>query len=97
MLYLSWFIGLPALIISLVVSLIGVITKRASLVLIGAILIVPFSWYQGGWFILFLAVPLILLGASIAIRLKLNRLSWILFFLSFSVLALCIAKGIFTQ
>lgn len=96
----SWleifFMGLPALISSLVASLIGVITKRASLVLLGAILIAPFAWGQA-WYILILTVPLILLGASLAIRRKMNQLSWILFLLSFSVLTSWLVIGIFTQ
>ena len=96
----SWleifFMGLPALIISLVVSLIGVITKRASLVFIGAILIAPFAYGQA-WYILILTVPLILFGASLAIRSKMIQLPWILFLLSFSVLASWFVKGIFKQ
>ena len=94
--YLSWFVGLPALISSLVFSLIGVISKRASLVLLGAILIAPFSWYQA-WYVFILAVPLIFLGASIAIRRKMNELSWILFLLAFLDIASWVVKAIHSQ
>lgn len=78
------------------VILIGVITKRATLVLLGAILIAPFSWYQS-WYGLILAVPLILLGASIAIRLKKDELSWILILLAFLDIGSWVVKSIFTQ
>lgn len=94
--YLSWFVGLPALISSLVVSLIGVISKRASLVLLGAILIAPFSWYQA-WYVLILAVPLIFLGASIAVRRKMNELSWILFLLALLDIVSWVVKAIHSQ
>ena len=94
--YLSWFVGLPALICSLVVSLIGVISKRASLVLLGAILIAPFSWYQA-WYVLILAVPLIFLGASIAVRRKMNELSWILFLLALLDIVSWVVKAIHSQ
>lgn len=94
--YLSWFVGLPALISSLVISLIGVISKRASLVLLGAILIAPFSWYQA-WYVLILAVPLIFLGASIAVRRKMNELSWILFLLALLDIVSWVVKAIHSQ
>ena len=94
--YLSWFVGLPALICSVVVALIGVISKRASLVLLGAILIAPFSWYQA-WYVLMIAVPLILLGASIAIRWKKNELSWILFLLAFLDIVSWVITAIHSQ
>ena len=101
----SWYIffyGPPAIIITLIVSVIGVIAKRASLVLIGAILSAPFalhismttmtsfSSYLG------LIIPLTLAGASLAIRLKVNWLSYILFS-PLLALFLWVTKGIFTQ
>lgn len=91
-----FFLGLPSIIVFLVISLIGVITKRAILLLLGAIISVPFAWSQS-WYALTLAVPFILVGALIAIRRKMNTLSWIFFLLAFSVVVLWIVKSLSTQ
>lgn len=94
--YISWFIGLPSLIFSLVVSLIGVISKKASLLILGTILIAPFSWGQS-WYVLILAVPLIFLGVSITIRRKMIGLSWILFILAFLDVVSWVVKAMNSQ
>jgi len=63
--------GWPFIIISLLVSLFGLITKRYWLLLIGAVLFAPFSYYLYGapgirW--VALALPLFQFAAAFAVR-----------------------------
>lgn len=88
--------SLASLLMFLVVSLIGVITKKAFLVLLGSILSLSFVWFQA-WYPLILTVPFILFGVSIAIRYKMTELSWILYILSFLVVILWVVKAIHSQ
>ena len=97
-----FFYGPPAIIITLIVSLIGVIRKRASLVLLGAILSAPFSLHISMTIMTSFSrylgsiIPLTLAGAFLAIRLKVNWLSYVLL-LPLLALFAWVTKGIFTQ
>lgn len=101
----SWYIfifGPPALIITLTVSIIGVITKCSSLVLLGAIFSTLISLHismqtmpsLSGY--LGLVIPLTLTGASLAIRYKINWLSYVLL-LPLIALIVRVTIGIFAH
>ena len=73
--------GWPFIILSLLVSVIGLITKRYWLLLIGAVLFAPFSYYLSGapgirW--IGFAFPLFQVGAAFAVRGNKMLLAWIL-------------------
>lgn len=73
--------GWPFIILSLLVSLFGLITKRYWLLLIGAILFAPFSYYLSGapgihW--IGFAFPLFIVGAAFAVRAGKMLLAWTL-------------------
>lgn len=90
------FMGWPGIISSLVISIIGVITRRVRLVLLGGILAIPFSWYIamtplfGNWGFIF---PVTLAGAAIATRQRVNWLAWVLL-LPYTVLAAWMAATV---
>jgi hypothetical protein len=73
--------GWPFIILSLLVSLIGLLTKRYWLVLLGAVLFAPFSYYLSGapgirW--IGFAFPLFLAGAALAVRNQKMLMAWLL-------------------
>ena len=78
--------GFPAVFISLTVSVIGVLKEKFWLVIIGAVLFIPFSYYLNGAahnngfpFLL----PLLMMGSAAAVR-EMNKLwAWILLVPSF--------------
>ena len=73
--------GFPAVILSLLVSVIGVLKEKFWLVIIGAILFVPFSYYLSGLPGL-AGLPILLpgfqVGSAVAVRLKNKLWSWLL-------------------
>ena len=73
--------GFPAVILSLLVSVIGVLTQRYWLVIIGAILFAPFSYYLSGSPGL-AGLPILLpgfqVGSAVAVREKNKLWSWLL-------------------
>ena len=102
---MSWYIfffGPPAIYITLIVSLIGIIKKQASLILVGAILSAPFSLHVSMQLMISFSkylgsfIPITLIGASFAVRYKLNLLSYILILPMLSLI-LWVTKGILTQ
>ena len=77
------FIGFPGIILSLGLSVIGLLEKKATLVVIGATLAIPFSCYLGfgsGFFFFgfFFFLPLFQLGEAFAIHRHLAWLAWLL-------------------
>ena len=82
--------GWPFIILSLLVSLIGLVKKRYSLLLVGAVLFAPFSYYLSGapgirW--IGFAFPLFQAGAAFAVRGNKMFLAWILTLPAFLVSA----------
>jgi hypothetical protein len=83
--------GWPFIILSLLVSLISLITKRYWLLLVGAVLFAPFSYYLNGApgiHGIGFAFPLFLAGAAFAVRANKMVLAWILILPAFLVSAL---------
>jgi hypothetical protein len=80
--------GFPAAILSLLVSVVGVLTQKYWLVILGAVLFVPFSYYLSGAPGL-AGLPILLpgfqVGSAVAVRER-NRLwAWLLLIPAFSV------------
>jgi len=73
--------GFPAVILSLLVSVIGVLTKKYWLVIIGALLFAPFSYYLSGSPGL-AGLPILLpgfqVGSAVAVREKNKLWAWLL-------------------
>lgn len=73
--------GLPAVLVSLVLSVIGVLKEKFWLVILGAVLIIPFAYYLNGspglrGFAILL--PLFQMVSAAAVREKSNIWAWIL-------------------
>lgn len=73
--------GFPAVILSLLVSAIGVLKEKVWLVVVGAVLFLPFSYYLSGAPGL-AGLPLLLpgfqVGSAIAVREKKRMWAWLL-------------------
>ncbi len=72
-------LGWPAILVSLALSVIGIVRRRSAWLVVAAIVVVPFSLYLAGsprfsW--LGLIIPLLLSGASIAIYYDHTRVAW---------------------
>lgn len=89
--------GFPAVFLSLLLSVIGILKDKFWLVIVGAILFVPFSYYLNGspglrGFAIFL--PLFQAGSAVAVRGKNKLWAWLLvlpaFFVSLWVLGLAL-------
>ena len=75
-------LGWPAILVSFALSVIGIVRRRSTWLVVAAIIVVPFSLYLFGtprfrW--IALVFPVLLFGASIAIRRSLPWLAWSLF------------------
>jgi hypothetical protein len=89
--------GFPAIFVSLTLSVIGVLKEKVWLVIIGAILFVPFSYYLSGSPGL-AGIPIILpgfqVGSAVALREKNKLWAWLLlvpaFFASLWVLGVAL-------
>lgn len=73
--------GLPAVILSLLLSVTGVLKSKFWLVILGAVLFIPFSYYMNGYpnfrgFAILL--PLFLMGSAAAVRENNKLWAWIL-------------------
>ena len=73
--------GWPAILVALALSVMGVVRKRPKLLVVAAIVVVPFSLYLAGspgvgW--RGLIIPLLLSGASISIYHHHTRVAWFL-------------------
>lgn len=92
-------IGWPGIIGSLVLSIVGVATKRKEFLWFGAVLAIPISWYLGGTprfrYVIYL-VPLFQAGAAIAVQ---KQKIWLggLLILPFAVLAAWLAFMVLSQ
>jgi hypothetical protein len=93
------FFGWPAIITTLLVSVVGLVWKKYWLLLIGALLFLPVSLYLSGfqvlrgWSLLF---PLSLIGSAFAIRGRKLLLGWLLVLPVFTV-SIWLAYLVLTQ
>lgn len=75
------FIGWPGIIASLLLLAAGLTRKRPGLIILGAILAVPISWYLGSTplfrYVLYF-MPLLLTGSALAMRYQKMILAWLL-------------------
>lgn len=75
------FFGWPAIILSLTVSAVGVLKKLSWMLVLGGLVIIPFSFYLSGYpsirFLAFL-LPFFQFGAAWAVHAKQKILAWIL-------------------
>jgi hypothetical protein len=73
--------GWPAILVALVLSVIGIVRRRARWLVVAAVIVLPFSLYLAGspvfgW--LGLSIPLLLPAASIAIYHHHTKVAWFL-------------------
>lgn len=98
--FVAMVFGFPAVFISLIVSVIGVLKEKFWLVIIGAVLFIPFSYYLNGAahnnglpFLL----PLLMMGSAAAVR-EMNKLwAWILLVPSFLASLWIVIIAVFYQ
>lgn len=93
---IAFIFGFGLVAISLLLSALGILNEKEWLVVIGAILFTPFSYYLFGASsanVIALIPVLMLLGSAVAVHWKKKRWAWILFAPAFlSVLwVLCVA------
>jgi hypothetical protein len=92
--------GFPAVIVSLLISVIGVWKEKPWLVLIGAVLFLPFSYYLFGSPALHgfpALLPLSYFGSAAAVYAKKKALAWILLLPAFLVSLWVAAVGLFAH
>ena len=73
--------GFPAAILSILLSVIGVLTEKVWLVIIAAVLFIPFSYYLSGspnWAGLPILLPGFQVGSALAVREKSKLWAWLL-------------------
>jgi hypothetical protein len=73
--------GFPAALVSLLISVIGVRKEKYWLVILGAVLFIPFSYYLSGApgvYRLPLLLPLFIAGSAAAVQEKNSLWAWIL-------------------
>jgi hypothetical protein len=96
---LSLLAGWPAIIVTVILAIYGLLRSNYWFLLAAAILAVPFSWYLSGFPVvrspIFLA-PVLVFGAAWAMRYGREMLAWILaipFFLVIILLLFALAAG----
>ena len=96
---LSLLAGWPAIIVTVILAIYGLLRSNYQFLLAAAILAVPFSWYLSGFPVvrspIFLA-PVLVFGAAWAMRYGREMLAWILaipFFLVIILLLFALAAG----
>lgn len=73
--------GFPAVFVSLILSVIGVLKDKYWLVIVGAVLFIPFSYYLNGSPGLYgfaILLPLFQMGSAAAVREKNKLWAWLL-------------------
>ncbi len=92
--------GFPAVFLSLLVSVIGVLKQKFWMVIIGAILFAPFSYYLSGSPGL-AGLPILLpgfqVGAAVAVREKNKLWAWLLLLPAFLVSLYIVAIALYFQ
>ena len=95
-----FFFGFPAAFLSLLVSVIGVLKEKYWLVIIGAVLFIPFAYYLSGapgTYGLPLLLPLFQVLSAAAVREKSRRWAWILLLPAFLAVLWVVAVALFYQ
>jgi hypothetical protein len=94
------FFGFPGAFLSLLVSVIGVLKEKFWLVILGALLFIPFAYYlsggpgSGGFPIL---LPLFQVGSAVAVRRKNKLWSWLLLLPAFLAVLWVAGLALFYQ
>lgn len=73
--------GWPAVVIAVVLSAVGIIKRRPTILVASAVIIAPLSLYLGGtpsvgW--IGFTMPVLLLGAGVAVRNRRIEIAWLL-------------------
>jgi hypothetical protein len=64
---IQMFLGWPAMILSLVFAVVGIVLKRSDLSSAGAVLLLPPAWYLSHYSLAFAILPLLLFGSAYAV------------------------------
>ena len=99
-LFVIMLFGFPAVFVSLLVSALGVWKEKYGLVLLGAVLFIPFSYYLSGApgsYRLPLLLPLFQVLSAAAVREKQKRWAWILLVLALLTALYVLAVALFYQ
>lgn len=61
------FLGWPAMIVSLALALVGILSRKWEFSAAGAIILLPPAWYLSHYSIIYAMLPLLLFGAAYAV------------------------------
>jgi len=95
-----FFFGFPAAFLSLILSVIGVLKEKYWLVIIGALLFIPFSYYLSGspgMYRLPLVLPFFQVLSAAAVREKNRVWAWVLLLPSFLAVLWLVGVALFYQ
>jgi hypothetical protein len=88
--------GWPAVITSILLSIVGVWLKKPGFLITAGIVCIPFTYYLSGYRTPAVILPLFQFGSAYAITLQKNLLAWLLIF-PIIVIALILAYLVLTQ
>ncbi len=91
--------GWPAIITSLALSAAGILWRKPGLLIIGAVVSVPFAWYLSGYPVIRSAailIPLTVSGSAYAVHRKKDGIAWLLL-APFMLVAGILAYTVLTQ
>ncbi|MBK8419106.1 hypothetical protein [Candidatus Villigracilis saccharophilus] len=89
--------GWPFVALSIFVSVIGIVFERAGLVLIGAVLIIPFCYHLSGssiFSVFSLLLPVFQAGSAWAVKEENETWSWLLLMPTVSVIGWLVVVGL---
>ena len=92
-------VGWPAIIVTIILAVIGLVRRDYRLLVWAAILSFPFSWYLSGFPLIrspMFLTPVLIFGSAWAMRFQKEMLSWILeivFFMIIILLIFALAAG----
>ena len=89
-------LGFPAVFVSLLISAVGIWKERFWLVILGAALFVPFSYYLFGMLSGFFP-PLFQIGSAFAVRAKKKYLAWLLLLPALLLFLWTLGAGLFVR
>jgi len=96
---LSLFVGWPAILVTVVLAAMGLTKQNYRLLVIAALVAVPFSWYLSGFPVIrspIFLLPLLIFGAGYFMSRDREMLAWLLaipFFLSVILLLYALFSG----
>jgi len=88
--------GWPAIITSILLSIVGVWLKKPALLVTAGIVCIPFTYYLSGYRTPAVILPLFQFGSAYAITRQKNLLAWLLI-LPIVVIAVVLAYAVLTQ